>query len=134
MTIPRSKRRSRCGSPRKAIRRASTWNTAYSTTTARKRPRCAGSLTRNKVGQGSSKPLPASPPDPLSRSGTKGDRQQGGTAMSDITQAHKTFVARVLEGDGWASPAQRRAAFDNAGLAEPLCTLIDKIVKRAYTV
>ena len=54
--------------------------------------------------------------------------------MSDITQAHKTLVARLLEGDGWASPAQRRAAFDNAGLAEPLCTLIDKVVKHAYTV
>ena len=54
--------------------------------------------------------------------------------MSDITQAHKTLVARVLEGDGRASPAQRRAAFDNAGLAEPLRTLIDKVVKHAYTV
>ena len=54
--------------------------------------------------------------------------------MSDITQAHKALVARILEGDGRASPAQRRAAFDNAGLAEPLCTLIDKVVKHAYTV
>lgn len=54
--------------------------------------------------------------------------------MSDITQAHKTLVARALDGDGRASPAQRRAAFDNAGLAEPLGTLIDKVVKRASTV
>src|SRR5215207_3952633 len=131
MTIPRSKRRSRCDSPRKAIRRGSTWNTACSTTTARKRPRCAGSLTRNKVGQGSSKPLPASPPDRQSRSGAKGDREHGGNTMSDITHAHKTLVARVLEGDGRASPAQRRAAFDNAGLAEPLRTLIDKDIASA---
>ena len=33
-----------------------------------------------------------------------------------------------------ASHAQRRAAFDNAGLAEPLRTLIDKIAKHAYKV
>jgi hypothetical protein len=43
-------------------------------------------------------------------------------------------VARILEGDGRASHAQRRAAFDNAGLVEPLRTLIDKIAKHAYEV
>jgi hypothetical protein len=41
---------------------------------------------------------------------------------------------RFLERDGTASHAQRRAAFDNAGLAAPLKTLIDKVAKRAYTV
>jgi hypothetical protein len=54
--------------------------------------------------------------------------------MSDIRQAHKAVVARILEGDGKASHAQRRAAFDNAGLAVPLSTLIDKLTKHAYTV
>jgi hypothetical protein len=54
--------------------------------------------------------------------------------MSDITHARKALVARILEGDGKASPAQRRAAFDNAGLAEPLRTLIDKVAKRAHQV
>ena len=54
--------------------------------------------------------------------------------MSDITRARKALVARILEGDGRASHAHRRAAFDNAGLAEPLSTLIDKVAKRAYTV
>jgi hypothetical protein len=54
--------------------------------------------------------------------------------MSDITRARKTVVARILEGDGRASHAQRRAAFENAGLASPLNTLIDKVAKRAYTV
>jgi hypothetical protein len=54
--------------------------------------------------------------------------------MSDITQARKALVARILEGDGRASHAQRRAAFDNAGLAEPLSTLIDKVAKHAYKV
>jgi hypothetical protein len=54
--------------------------------------------------------------------------------MSDVRQAHKAVVARILEGDGKASHAQRRAAFDNAGLAVPLSTLIDKLTKHAYTV
>jgi hypothetical protein len=54
--------------------------------------------------------------------------------MSDIRQAHKAVVARILEGDGKASHTQRRAAFDNAGLAVPLSTLIDKLTKHAYTV
>jgi hypothetical protein len=54
--------------------------------------------------------------------------------MSDITQARKALVARILEGDGRASRAQRRAAFDNAGLAEPLSILIDKVAKHAYKV
>jgi hypothetical protein len=54
--------------------------------------------------------------------------------MSDITQARKALIARILEGDGRASHAQRRAAFDNAGLAEPLSILIDKVAKHAYKV
>ncbi len=54
--------------------------------------------------------------------------------MSDITQARKVLMARILEGDGRASHAQRRAAFDNAGLAEPLSTLINKLTKHAYKV
>ena len=54
--------------------------------------------------------------------------------MSDITRARKAVVARILEGDGRASHAQRRAAFDNAGLDAPLNTLIDKVAKRAYMV
>ena len=54
--------------------------------------------------------------------------------MSDITRARKALVARILEGDGRASHAQRRAAFNNAGLPEPLTGLIDKVTKRAYTV
>jgi signal transduction histidine kinase len=54
--------------------------------------------------------------------------------MSDITQARKALVARIFEGDGRASHAQRRAAFDDAGLAEPLKTLIDKVAKHAYKI
>jgi len=54
--------------------------------------------------------------------------------MSNIVQARKAVVARILQGDGRASHAQRRAAFDNAGLAEPLAPLIDKVAKHAYKV
>lgn len=54
--------------------------------------------------------------------------------MSNITQAHETLVTRILEGEGKASRAQRRAAFENAGFAEPLNTLIDKVAKQAYQV
>jgi hypothetical protein len=44
--------------------------------------------------------------------------------------AHQVLVTRVLEGDGRASRAERRAAFDDAGLAPPLRTLIDKVARR----
>jgi hypothetical protein len=54
--------------------------------------------------------------------------------MSNITRARKALVARILDGDGKASRAQRREAFDNAGLTEPLNTLIDKVAKHAYMV
>ena len=54
--------------------------------------------------------------------------------MSDIMSARKALVTRILDGDGMASHAQRRATFDNAGLPEPLSTLIDKVAKRASTV
>jgi alkylhydroperoxidase family enzyme len=54
--------------------------------------------------------------------------------MSDIKQARKALVARILEGAGRASSTQRRAAFNNVGLAEPVTTLIDKVAKCSYKV
>jgi hypothetical protein len=54
--------------------------------------------------------------------------------MADITQARQAVVARILEGDGRASHRQRRAAFDNAGLPEPLSTLVAKVAHHAYKV
>jgi hypothetical protein len=54
--------------------------------------------------------------------------------MTDITHLRTVLVARILEGDGRASHPQRRAAFDNAGLAEPLKTLIGKVAKLSHTV
>ena len=47
---------------------------------------------------------------------------------------HNALITRVLEGDGRATPSQRRAAFDNERLPEPLRTLINKVANYAYKV
>jgi len=54
--------------------------------------------------------------------------------MSDISQARGEMTRRVLKGDGSASPAQRRAAFDNAGLEGALATLVDKIASCPHQI
>jgi hypothetical protein len=54
--------------------------------------------------------------------------------MSDIREAQRALVRRILEGDGKASPSVRRAAFNNSGVADPLGTLVDKVAKHAYRV
>jgi hypothetical protein len=54
--------------------------------------------------------------------------------MVEIAQLHRELIARVLEGEGKAAPELRRAAFDNAGLSEPISTLIDKVAEHAYQV
>jgi len=54
--------------------------------------------------------------------------------MSDIRQARKALLSRILEGDSKVSSSQRRAAFNNSGLAKPGGTLVDKVAKHAYKV
>jgi len=54
--------------------------------------------------------------------------------MSDIRQARKALTSRILEGDGKASPSDRRAAFNNSGLAEPLGALVEKVARHANRV
>jgi alkylhydroperoxidase family enzyme len=54
--------------------------------------------------------------------------------MSDITQLHRALIARLLESDAQAPPEVRRAAFDNAGLDEPIRTLVEKVAYHAYKV
>jgi hypothetical protein len=44
--------------------------------------------------------------------------------MSDIRRARTALVRRILEGAGKASPSERRAAFNNSGLAEPIDKLL----------
>lgn len=54
--------------------------------------------------------------------------------MTDITQLHRALVTRVLGSDGQAPPELRRAAFDNAGLSDPMRTLVEKVAHHAYRV
>jgi alkylhydroperoxidase family enzyme len=54
--------------------------------------------------------------------------------MSNIHDARKALLARIIDGNGAASHSQRRSAFVNSGLAEPLRTLVDKVARRACTV
>lgn len=54
--------------------------------------------------------------------------------MSDIRQARKELVRRILEGNGKAAPSDRRAAFNNSGLANPVGTLVDNVANHAYRV
>ena len=54
--------------------------------------------------------------------------------MSDIRQAREALVTRILEGAGKASLSERRAAFNNSGLPEPLGTLVDKVARHADKV
>jgi alkylhydroperoxidase family enzyme len=49
--------------------------------------------------------------------------------MEGRRTAHQAVVTRVLEGDGKASRAERRAAFDDATFTEPLRGLISKVAK-----
>lgn len=54
--------------------------------------------------------------------------------MSDITELHSALLGRIL-GDAATAPLElRRAAFDNAGLDEPIRTLLDKVAYRSYRV
>lgn len=54
--------------------------------------------------------------------------------MSDITEARKGLVGRILGADGKASTSERRAAFNNSGLAGPAGTLVDKVASHAHRV
>jgi len=54
--------------------------------------------------------------------------------MSDIHQTRSALFGRILEGSGRASQAERRAAFENASVAEPMRTLIDKVARHAYKI
>ena len=47
--------------------------------------------------------------------------------MTDTTELHRALITRVLDGDGKAPTELRRAAFDNAGLNEPIRTLVEKV-------
>src|SRR5262249_22274130 len=55
--------------------------------------------------------------------------------MANIQEKRRALVARILEGDGRTSPAQRRAAFgDAAELPEPAQTLVRKVAQEPRAV
>jgi hypothetical protein len=56
--------------------------------------------------------------------------------MTDIQHRRQSLMQRVLEGEGAASRALRRAAFDHsrASLAEPLAKLIEKVAVQANSI
>ena len=54
--------------------------------------------------------------------------------MQATPAAHQAVVTRVLEGEGRASRAQRRAAFDNALPQGPLRGLISKVAERPIQI
>ena len=54
--------------------------------------------------------------------------------MSDIREARAALTRRILDGEGKASPSERRAAFHDSGLGEPLEALVDKVARHANRV
>jgi hypothetical protein len=54
--------------------------------------------------------------------------------MTDIARARKALVARILDGEGKAPSAQRRAAFDDAEVAGPLGALLRKVRRAAHAI
>jgi alkylhydroperoxidase family enzyme len=54
--------------------------------------------------------------------------------MSDIRRAREALFTRILEGEGKASPSERRAAFNDTALTGTVGALVDKVAKHACTV
>lgn len=51
-----------------------------------------------------------------------------------MMEARTALIARILEGPGYASHNERKAAFDNAGLEQQLSTLIAKVAQHPREV
>jgi hypothetical protein len=54
--------------------------------------------------------------------------------MTDIRPLHRALIDRILGRDGHATSELRHAAFTNAGLDEPIRTLVDKVARHSYQV
>jgi hypothetical protein len=50
--------------------------------------------------------------------------------MSNIDRSREGLVKRILDGPGDTPTSERRAAFNDSGLSEPVTTLVDKIAKQ----
>ena len=53
---------------------------------------------------------------------------------ADAGNARTAVVERVLHGHGRLSVAQRRAAFENRGVPEPMRAPVDKVTHHAWRV
>ena len=54
--------------------------------------------------------------------------------MTDIRKLHRELVARVRDSDATTTRELRRAVFDNAGMSEPMRTLIEKVALNSEDV
>lgn len=54
--------------------------------------------------------------------------------MPDFAELHRALLNRVLGVGATASLELRRAAFEHAGLHEPIRTLVEKVALRSYCV
>jgi hypothetical protein len=54
--------------------------------------------------------------------------------MTDISRQRKALIERVLSEAGTASQKERKAAFENIGLMQPVATLIQKVATHAASV
>src|SRR5580658_2658065 len=54
--------------------------------------------------------------------------------MSNIKEMRTALTTKVLGGAGKTSPSERRAAFNNTDLSEPLATLVEKVAMHACRV
>jgi hypothetical protein len=54
--------------------------------------------------------------------------------MTDTGRLRQTLIERMLDGEGMASRSERRSAFENAGLAEPVKSLVQKVATKATAV
>ena len=52
----------------------------------------------------------------------------------EYKQLYQRLIDRILHGDGESTQQDRQKAFENAGLPQPLSTLIDKVAYKAYQV
>lgn len=51
--------------------------------------------------------------------------------MSDFKNDHFALVSRIVDGTAKTARADRKKAFDNAGLKEPVKTLVGKVAEHA---
>lgn len=54
--------------------------------------------------------------------------------MSDIKERQKVLVKQILGADGNASLSERRAAFENHGVNEPVRGLVNKVAEHACRI